>query len=102
LTNGSRQGWHTLNVVVMNGNVVYTVDGAPFTTHGGVYYPESPMAICFNLWFAAGIADAGSQTWIQDVDWVLHAKGQSLTSAQAEQKVTELRASQFTRLNTIR
>jgi hypothetical protein len=102
LTNGSRQGWHTLNIVVMNGNVVYTVDGASFVTHGGVYYPESPMAICFNLWFASGIADAGSQTWVQDVDWVLHAKGQSLTAAQAEQKVADLRASQFTRLNTIR
>jgi len=100
LTSGSRQGWHTLNVVVMNGNVVYTVDGASFATHGGVYYPDSPMAICFNLWFA-GVAEAGTQAWVQDVDWVIHVKGEELTAADSERKVAALRASQFTHLNTI-
>ena len=101
LTNGSRQGWHILNIVVMNGNVVYTVDGAAVATHGGVYYPDSPMAICFNIWFSPVIADAGTQTWVEDVDWVLHVKGETLTAAASEQKVADLRARQFTRLNTI-
>jgi hypothetical protein len=101
LTSGSRQGWHTLNIVVMNGNVAYTVDGASFVTHGGVYYPDSPMAICFNLWFA-GVAEAGTQTWVQDVDWVIHVKGEALTAADSERKVAALRESQFTHLNTIR
>ena len=101
LTNGSRQGWHILNIVVMNGNVVYTVDGAAVSTHGGVYYPDSPMAICFNLWFSPVIADAGTQSWVEDVDWVLHVKGETLTAAASEQKVADLRARQFTRLNTI-
>jgi hypothetical protein len=101
LTPGSRQGWHTLNIVVMNGNVVYTIDGASVTTHGGVYYPDSPMAICFNLWFA-GIADAGTQSWVEDVDWVLHVKGETLSATDSERRVAALRDSQFTHLNTIR
>jgi hypothetical protein len=101
LTNGSRQGWHILNIVVLGGNVVYTIDGANVATHGGVYYPESPMAICFNLWFSPGIADAGTQAWVEDIDWVLHVKGENLTAAASEQKVADLRTGRFTRLNTI-
>ena len=37
---GSQQGWHTLHILIMNGSVVYSLDGSVVGTHGGEEYPR--------------------------------------------------------------
>ncbi len=44
-------GWHTLLLQVSGGQIKYYIDGTLMATHGGIYYPETPMSINFNLWF---------------------------------------------------
>jgi hypothetical protein len=99
----SLEGWRVLVFTVSDGEVRYSVDGAPVVTHGGVYYPESPMSINFNLWFIAeGFAPAGAvRTWRQDVDWVYHAGDEVLTTAQVDARIAALRAQDADRLDTM-
>ena len=100
---GALEGWHLLVVTVVEGEVRYSVDGMPVATHAGIYYPESPMSINFNLWFIADGFAAGSvvRSWRQDVDWVYHARGRALSTSEVQFRVDELRDSGTAALDTV-
>lgn len=86
-------GWHILMVQVDKGQVRYFVDGKWVAQHGGEYYPDAPMSINFNLWFIQGglIQSTDQRQYQEDVDWVFHAAGVSLTPSQMLAQVDELR-----------
>ena len=91
--NGSQAGWHTLVTQVMDGKVRYYIDGQLFVEHGGKYYPEDTMSINFNLWFIRdGMVKTNEKRQYQeDIDWVFHQAGVSLTPEQVEAAVANLR-----------
>jgi len=85
--------WHTLVVQVANGEVRYFVDGEPFATHSGDFYPESLMSMNFNVWFTRhGLAAGGEvRQYRQEVDWVLHAARTVLTPSEVAATVSRFR-----------
>jgi hypothetical protein len=91
---GSLDGWHTLVMQVEKPEVRYFLDGTLIATHGEPYFPEEHMSINFNLWFIRqGLIDSSQErVYQEDVDWVFHSAGRSLSPAAVEQKVKELRA----------
>jgi Glycosyl hydrolases family 16. len=92
-SSGSRAGWHTLVVQVIDEKVRYFVDGKLFVEHGGNYYPEDTMSINFNLWFIRdGMVSANEpREYQEDIDWVFHQAGVSLTPEEVETAVAGLR-----------
>ncbi len=90
---GSHAGWHTLVIQVAGGTVRYFADGRRVAAHGGRFYPESRMAVSFNLWVQRG-GLAGSRTsrvYTQDVDWVFHQADAALAPREVDAKVASLR-----------
>jgi len=51
---GELVGWHVLVLQVADGAIRYYLDGSLLAEHGGRVYPESAMAIAWNLWFVSG------------------------------------------------
>jgi hypothetical protein len=92
-SSGSRAGWHTLVVQVIDQKVRYFVDGKLLVEHGGNYYPEDTMSINFNLWFIRdGMVSANEpREYQEDIDWVFHQAGVSLTPEEVETAVAGLR-----------
>lgn len=87
-------GWHTLVMQVADGKTRHYLDGRLLATHGGRNYPVVPMSLNFNLWFSPGGELPGEKSvrvYQEDVDWVYHAKGQTLSPAQVEKAVSQLR-----------
>ena len=91
---GSLDGWHVLVIQVADGRVRYFVDGQLTADHGGRYYPEAPMSLCFNLWFIADglTGSAEPRTYQEQVDWVLYVRDQALSPEQVRAKVDGYRA----------
>ena len=91
--NGSQAGWHTLVTQVFDQNVRYFVDGKLFAEHGDAYYPEDTMSINFNLWFIRdGMLKSNEpRQYHEDIDWVFHRAGVTLTPYQVEAAVTAMR-----------
>jgi len=91
---GSLEGWHTLVLQVQKPNVRYFLDGKEIASHGEPYFPEDHMSINFNLWFIRQglIASSEARVYQEDVDWVFHAAGRTLSPAEVEARVKELRA----------
>jgi hypothetical protein len=96
-------GWHLLLFTVADGEVTYYLDGNNVATHVGIYYPESPMSINFNLWFIEGGFIAGNATreYEMKVDWVYHAKDTVLSSGEVEARVVSLRGANTAYLDTV-
>jgi hypothetical protein len=94
-------GWHTLVMQVANGEVKYYIDGALMATHGGIYYPETPMSINFNLWFITLQGSSTPRQYKQNVDWVFFVKDQVLTPAQVDGRVTTYRTSNVKHIDTV-
>ena len=98
----SYAGWHTLVVDDADGvNTHFYVDGvlvASFST----FYPTALMAIDFNQWFPTGslVNSSTPRTWVEQIDWVYHAKDTLLTTAQVEANVANYRSQRIMRLNT--
>lgn len=91
---GTHDGWRLLVMHVAGGKARHFLDGRPLVEHGGRNVPIVPMAISFNLWFSPGGLLAPSsdpRIYEQDVDWVFHARGRTLTPAQVEAEVRTLR-----------
>lgn len=86
-------GWRTLVIQVDEDEVRYYIDGALRATHGGKYYPETPMSINFNIWFIEeGLINSTSQrVYQQDVDWVYFADQDILDTREVEAQVEQLR-----------
>ena len=99
----SYAGWHTLLVDDADGvHTHFYVDGALVSTDS-VYYPAALMAIDFNQWFPTGslVNSSTPRTWLEQVDWVYHAKDTLLTTAQVESNVAAYRAQGIVRQNTV-
>jgi hypothetical protein len=87
-------GWHDLMFTVSAGHVKYFIDGAQVADHSGIYYPETPMSINFNLWFIDTAAHSGGMaTYRQQVDYLYHTVSEVLTPAQVSSRVNGYRAS---------
>lgn len=98
--NKSYDGWHTLIVTVGNGQNTYYIDGNLKAIHNGKYYPRQSMAIDFNLWFL-GEGPLTASTYIEDIDWVYHARDAVLTPAQVDQEVQNFRSQNITFMDTV-
>ncbi|GAA5085310.1 hypothetical protein HNP84_004871 [Thermocatellispora tengchongensis] len=92
--NQSMAGWHTLVFQVSGGNVTYYIDGQQVAQHGGKYYPETPMSINFNHWFINGGLNGSStqRSYVQQVDWVYHAKNEVVAPTAVQGRVDAFRA----------
>jgi hypothetical protein len=98
----SYNGWHDLLFTVSGGHVKYYVDGSLVADHSGIYYPETPMSVNFNLWFIDSAAHTGgSATYRQQVDYFLHTVGEVLTPAQASSRVNGYRAAGVAHTDTM-
>lgn len=98
----SYAGWHDLMFTVSGGHVRYYVDGVQVADHSGIYYPETPMSINFNLWFIDSAAHTGgTATYRQDIDYLLHTVGEALTPAQVSARVNGYRAAGVTHTDTV-
>ena len=100
----SFDGWHLLLMQVEEQQVRMFVDGRPVARHAGRNVPVVPMSIAFNLWFSpAGLLpdDGQPRVYTQDVDWVFHAAGRSLTPAQVDDQVHRLRRAGTTHIDTV-
>ena len=66
------------------------------------YYPTALMAIDFNQWFPTGslVNSSTPRTWVEQIDWVYHAKDTLLTPAQVQANVANYRSQKIMRLNT--
>ncbi len=91
--NTSFAGWHTLVLVVAKGQMKFYIDGVLQTTQGDKYYPRKKMSIDFNLWFISGgtLYDTSTRTYVEDVDWVFHAKDTVLTPDHVNAQVQNYR-----------
>jgi hypothetical protein len=88
----SFDGWHDLVIQVANGHIVYYIDGVQVGDHSGKYYPRQTMTINWNLWFIDTAAHSGGlSTYAEQVDWVLFAKNQVLSPAQATAQAASYR-----------
>jgi hypothetical protein len=98
----SFSGWHTLLFRVSGGHVEYFIDGMSKATHGGIYYPETPMSIMFQMWFVNGslAASIDEREWQMDIDWVWHSNTPDYNTSQIEYLVADLRASGTVRRDT--
>jgi hypothetical protein len=101
--NRSYAGWHDVLATVAGGHVKYYVDGALVGDHSGKYYPRQNMSIDFNQWFIdlTGHGGSGTSVWQESVDYVLHAKKQVLTPAQASAAVAAYRSSGVTHADNV-
>jgi hypothetical protein len=100
----SFDGWHVLLMQVEEQQVRMFVDGRPVARHAGRNVPVVPMSIAFNLWFSpAGLLpDNGEpRLYTQDVDWVFHAAGRSLSPAEVDAEVLRLRRAGTTHIDTV-
>ncbi len=100
----SFDGWHELLMQVEPQQVKLFVDGRPVARHAGRNVPVVPMAISFNLWFSpTGLLPQSIEPRVyrQDVDWVFHAAGRTLSPAQVTAHVARLRRAGTARLDTV-
>jgi hypothetical protein len=90
---GSLEGWHTLVVQVIDGDVDYLLDGMLIGHHRGKYFPEVPVSINFNLWFIyGGLIDSGEIRQYQEaIDWVYFEADARLAPRQVEERVAAMR-----------
>lgn len=90
----SYAGWHVVACVIANGQVKYYIDGELKATHEGKYYPESIMSINFNHWFiGAGLKKSTSErVYVEDIDWVYHAKDTVIEPLKVVARISEFRA----------
>ena len=89
----SLAGWHTFVLQVARGTVRYYLDGALIGAHGGKYFPNVPMSINYNLWFIDGglLPQGETRRYHEDVDWVYHRVGTSLSPHAVTAEVAALR-----------
>jgi hypothetical protein len=97
----SYAGWHTLVLQVSGGQMKYYIDGTLVATHGGIYYPETPMSINFNLWFISLQGGSTMRQYKQNVDWVFYNAGQVLTPAQIDTKIATYRSANVKHIDTV-
>lgn len=101
---GLLRGWHTLMMQVAGGQTRWFIDGRQVAQHGGRNYPVVPMAISFNHWFSpSGLLPKSDvpRRYVQDVDWVFHARQAVLSADQVADEVQRLRRSGVGHTDTV-
>ena len=101
--NRSIAGWRDVMATVSGGEIRYYIDGQLVGTHGGKFYPRQNMSIDFNQWFIDLTGHSGGTTsvWHEHVDYVLHAKKQVLSPAEANARVNAYRAAGTTHTDNV-
>ncbi|MEO8607141.1 MAG: glycoside hydrolase family 16 protein [Chloroflexota bacterium] len=96
-------GWHTLVVQIADGEANYFVDGEPFATHGGKYYPEVPMSMNYNLWFIDGgqIGSTEQRDYVEQVDWAYFVANTVLTPEAVDAQVNTFRDQEVVFTDTV-
>ncbi|MBB5869127.1 hypothetical protein F4553_002506 [Allocatelliglobosispora scoriae] len=90
----SYNGWHDLAFQVSGGHVKYFIDGVQVADHSGIYYPETPMSLNFNLWFIDTAAHtSGTSVYTQQVDYFYHTVGEAIAPSELSSRVSALRSS---------
>jgi hypothetical protein len=98
----SFNGWHDLVIQVANGHIIYFIDGVQVGDHSGKFYPRQTMTINWNLWFIDTAAHTGGlSTYNEQVDYLLFAKNQVLTPAQATARAAAYRSAGNTFTDTV-
>jgi hypothetical protein len=85
-TLGSLQGWHTLQMDILNGTVTYYIDGKAVFSSGGKYYPRDKMTLDFNEWFV-DLPFSGARSWNEKVNWVYYQAGVTQSPVQVTDTV---------------
>jgi len=98
-SNQSYNGWNDLVMVVSGGVVNYYVNGVQTASHSGIYYPRRTMQIDFNQWFIDARGPASS--YVEDVDWVYHAKNAVLSTAEVNAAVSNYRSQSITHTDNV-
>ncbi|RLU83037.1 hypothetical protein CTZ27_29055 [Streptomyces griseocarneus] len=80
----SLQGWHTLQMTVDAGAVVFYVDGERYFSPDSEYYPREAMTINFNHWFVDLPFTGLTRSWEQKVNWVYYSNSGALTPEQVD------------------
>jgi hypothetical protein len=90
----SLAGWHDVLATVAGGHVKYYIDGQLVGDHSGKFYPRQNMSIDFNQWFIdlTGHQGGATSVWNEQIDYVFHAKKQTLSPAQAIAAIAAYRA----------
>ena len=89
----SLNGWHDLVAQVAGGHVRYFIDGVQVGDHSGKFYPRQTMTINWNQWFIDTATHSGGRaTYVQQVDYLLHAKNAVLSPAQVTSQVGSYRS----------
>lgn len=100
---GSYEGWRTLVIQAVDGEVIYYVDDELLSESGGRYFPEVPMSINFNLWFVnGGLTDSDvPRQYVEQIDWVYHAADVMLTPEEVTAQVEAMRADDVAYIDTV-
>ncbi|MBK1813552.1 discoidin domain-containing protein [Clostridium sp. YIM B02505] len=102
---GSYAGWHNLVMnVASDGTTTYFIDGRQFAQDTPYFGPRKLMSINFNLWFITGEGENPllASTYVQDVDWVYHAKDTVLSPSQVDSAVQNMKASGINFTDTVK
>lgn len=94
------QGWHTMLITAVDGNVTYSVDGRKLFTHGDKYFPRERMGIHFSAWLV-DLPFQGKRTWDMKVDWLYCKAGQAMSKAEVEKAAEEYSAAGANYVNTL-
>ncbi len=90
---GSIAGWHDVTATVSGGHVKYYIDGRLVGDHSGKFYPRQLMSIDFNQWFIDTLGHSGGiSTYVQQIDYVYHAKNEVVTPAEVQARANAFRA----------
>ncbi|MCW3820069.1 glycoside hydrolase family 16 protein [Micromonospora sp. DR5-3] len=100
---GSQAGWHDLVIQVANRKLRFFLDGTQIAQFGAHFYPETPMAIDFNLWFSQlmSAAPGMARTYQQQVDWLYYSDGKVISPEEAVAQVEAYRAAGISHLDTV-
>lgn len=98
---GSFDGWQLLTVQVEPTRTRHYVNGRLMGEHTGRNVPAKPMAISFNHWLAAGAVAGAPREHAFEVDWVLHAAGQTLSPDGMQARAEQLRSQGVGRRDTV-
>ncbi|MGR3811039.1 glycoside hydrolase family 16 protein [Jiulongibacter sp. NS-SX5] len=100
---GSFAGWHFVSATIDKGKIHYFIDGQAIASHGGIYFPETPMRISFNLWFLAGGLESTSEsrTYEQLIDWVYFSEDTQMEHSSFTEIIASERSQNIDRRNSL-
>jgi hypothetical protein len=98
---GSHDGWQILTVQVEAGRVRHYANDKLLNEAAGRNVPVKPMAISFSHWLSGGATPGAPRSHEFEVDWVLHAQGQTVTPAAMQARAADLQRQGVARRDTV-